>query len=593
MGKKSANPARGQRPIIYFWRGKEMRIDKDALAEAGYDPDVFVPLIKEWHSGENATMAFAKFFFAESFKRQFTPSRREYARSISDPTIANGWGMAFRGFGKTTILWAEAVRRIVFRQCPFLVYVSSELGLAERRTENIRIAITRHPRIIQFFGRLSPQYMEGVRDVFGAKAWKLADPKTNEAFALVTPKSDETTVNGLVEYVAGEFRRPNWIIVDDVTDRKRVHDEKYRAHQRDWAFGTLFPCVDTETQPNPETHRWDELKRGAIPPWQILVVDTCKHSDALIETCASHPEFIGERHALASVDEHENVISLVPHMSDEQAQALYDRQKRAGKQDRFFKEYVCRSRPPDDASFPTEYQYYKDRCAVASGQDKATALDINNDPDVIRMIIVDPARSRNPRSAYTAMLAVGVNPRIAKVYLRGMIHAKLSDVEIAVRLLRFAKAMNTDIIGVEDAGLSDWIRGPLERTASAAGMYPHWMWIPTGRKHIEADGEYRSIKEIRGSSALWLYRPSETHPTGHVLHEESLRNGPLEQQQQSFPECREWDAMDTLGHLDWMMRELGIVFDEQVDPQILDDAEYRSDYELFGDWIHSGQWRVA
>jgi len=92
MGKKSANPARGQRPIIYFWRGKEMRIDKDALAEAGYDPDVFVPLIKEWHSGENATMAFAKFFFAESFKRQFTPSRREYARSISDPTIANGWG---------------------------------------------------------------------------------------------------------------------------------------------------------------------------------------------------------------------------------------------------------------------------------------------------------------------------------------------------------------------------------------------------------------------------------------------------------------------------------------------------------------------
>jgi hypothetical protein len=99
------------------------------------------------------------------------------------------------------------------------------------------------------------------------------------------------------------------------------------------------------------------------------------------------------------------------------------------------------------------------------------------------------------------------------------------------------------------------------------GINASWIWLPAARKYIESeDGERRTIKEARASSALWLYRPFEpTHPKGHVWHSESIKHGPLEQQMISFPDCRGWDAIDTLGYVDYVMRNIGLYFDKQVE----------------------------
>ena len=556
---KRENRLLDEQPIVTFNLNGEMVVN-------GSPDDV--AFLHECRDGEDGLELFAKFFLNTtrktkkgkkvegSFTKPFTKARKEFSRRLSDPSIPYNWAMAHRGMGKTTLLWAEMIRRLCFRLSPFVLYCSSEIHLAERRTEAIKKALISTPRIIQYFGKMNPVYMDGMREVFGTHAWKLADPITGLPYAIVVPKSDGTTVNGLVEFVNGRQTRPTYIVCDDMTDRLRVHDETYRSQHKSWFFGTLLPCVDNEEQPDPKTHRWPGLKRGEIPPWQVCVIDTYKHGDALIETLAQDADWIGGRYPLAEETEPGSGIfrSMVENMTDAQVQSMFDRARRLGSEDEFFREQVCRAGFSNDNTFPTTHQYYND-----------TQAGLNTNPLAVRFLVMDPARTRNSKSAYTAILAVAVDCVHAKVWLRRLSHERMSQEDMALRLWEMSRELETDIICVEDAGLNDHIRGPLERYFTSKGRYVEWMWLPTQRKFIEAEGERRSIKEARASSALWLYRPMEpNHPKGHVWHDESLRNSPLEQQQKSYPDCKRWDAMDTLGHVDYVMRELGLTFDEQA-----------------------------
>lgn len=542
-------------PIVTF--------DSEGVMQVHTADETLKKFLYSCRDDEDGLEKFCKYFFNHtgkdgrergSFTKPFTEHRKRFARRISNTDLPHLWGMANRSFGKTTLIWAEIIRRLVFRISPFILYVSSELRLAEQRTENIRIALLSNPALREVFGTMIPQYVDGMREVWGKKAWKLVDPETGESFAVVVPKSDNAVVNGLVDFVEGRQQRPSFILCDDITDRKRVKDELYREEHIDWLWGTLFPCVEAETQPNPRTHQWG-ITRGQRPPWQIAIIDTCKHTQAAVEVAAQQPDWFGERYAVAAETEPGKFVSLVSYLSDEQVQEKYEQFQRIGKEDRFFREYMCVAGASNDSKFPTTFQYYSDK-----------DIDLNGSNKLVRFVVVDPARTANPRSAYTAMLAVAVDCQRAKVYLRGMIHERLNYEDIGRRLCSFAMAHNANILAVEDAGLHDAIRGPLEKFAQKMGLMAQWIWLPAQRKYIESeDGERRTIKEARASSALWLYRPFEpTHPLGHVWHENSLRFGPLENQMLSFPDCTGWDAIDTLGYVDYVMRELGLYFDKQV-----------------------------
>jgi hypothetical protein len=344
----------------------------------------------------------------------------------------------------------------------------------------------------------------------------------------------------------------------------------------DWYFGTLLPCVENEEQPEPLTKRWPGIKRGMKPPWRVILTDTYKHSDALIETAAQDPDWVGARYPMCEETSagSGNIVSMVEYMSDAQAQALYDRHVRIGKDERFFREYVCRGGYSNENKFPPITQYYNE-------EDEA----LNSNPLAVRFLVMDPARSKNPRNACTAILSVAVDCQHAKVWLRRIVNDHLSHEEMKQRLYEMSVQLNTDIIAVEDAGLNDHIQGPLERYFSSSGKSIEWMWLPTSRKSIEVEGEFRNIKECRGAASLWLYRPLlPTHPGGHVWHEESIRNSALEQQQRSYPDCKKWDAMDTLGHVDYVMRKLGLTFEEQV--EVKQERGYKSNQDQWEDIIN-------
>lgn len=550
MAKRQQQSSQQQKPIVTFDADGSMQIHTT-------DPQ-WIKFINQCASGDDALETFAKFFFKRSFRKPFTKQRKQFARDISNPALPFIWEEASRSFGKTTLIWCELVRRLCFRQLRFIVYTMSELRLAERRTESVKNAIMSNHLIQRFFGKMNPQYNEGYRDIFGAKSWKLVDPETNESFAIVVPKSDNAVVNGLVEYIGGEQIRPDCILCDDITDRKRVHDENYRTQHMDWLFGTLFPCVENEFQPDPKTHRWPGINRGDRPPYQIMLIDTCKHAHCAVEIVSKDPEWTGAKYPAAEAINKERTLfrAINETLTDEQVQAAYDRYVRIGKENTFFREYMCEAGQNTNEGFPKTFRYYRE-----------SDLNLSERPDIVKFIIVDPARTGadNPRAAFTAMLAVGVSCRTAQVWLRGMVHDRMAFQEIGYELMAFAKRTNTHILAVEDAGLNDAIRGPLEHYAMKAGMSPYWIWLPASRKYIETDdGDRRTIKEARASAALWLYKAfGESHPHGHVWHEESLRGGPLEQQQASFPECKFWDAIDTLGYIDYVMRELGLIFERQ------------------------------
>jgi len=49
----------------------------------------------------------------------------------------------------------------------------------------------------------------------------------------------------------------------------------------------------------------------------------------------------------------------------------------------------------------------------------------------------------------------------------------------------------------------------------------------------------------------------------------------------SFPDCRGWDAIDTLGYVDYVMRNIGLYFDKQVEHP---DEENRIPVKQYDPW---------
>lgn len=575
-----------EKAIVTWDRDGNIRIDKNhpvfrSLVEQGSLPEDY---IEKCLYSEDGLMYFCRYFLAESFKKPFTPARREFARNFSNPDLARVWGMASRGFGKSALIVAEMIRGCCFRLYPFIVYSSSELGLAEARTNAVKSALLSNHRIRLFFGNMTPQFVDGRREAFGTESYTLSDPDTNIPFCVVVPKSEGTTVNGLLESINGVFVRPSFLVSDDGEDRSRVDSEEYRQQHQDWLFDTFFNCVDTDHEP--DHNRW-KRQRGERAPWLLRVFDTCKHEGAALEAIAADPSWTGARYPAAEEVEPGVFRSLNPAVTDEQVQAKYESaKKRPTGAGGFYREFMCVAREAAESTFPSTFRYYHEH-----------DLKLNEDPHVHRIIIVDPARTPDSSSAYTAMLAVAVDAAKNTIYLRRLVNDHLSIDTIADTLFRLAAEMNTYILCVEDAGLNDWIKGPLMRGAELRNMFPLWMWLPPGGNNIATSGSFgtgkAAIKRRRAASAIGFYKPFlPTHPDGSVWHEDSLRNSALEQQMHSYPNPARWDALDTLAYLDYVLRQLGIVFDFQIeDGEELQEMTSRG--KRIDDAHRYGAWRVA
>ena len=543
---------------------------------------------------DNRSEAFIRGLFGKSFNDGWVDQRREYLRRISDYSVPRSWTLARRTFGKTSLLLFETVRVLCLRLKGFILFTSNEQGLAEERTEAIRTILMTTPEIRDIFGYMKPQMVDGMKEVFGTCSWRLVDPVTNQPFAAVVPKSEGQTVNGLVLYVNGTMERPDLILNDDGEDRKTIDNEEIRKTHREWVTDVLSPCVDTNVQPDPETQRWPVKSPMTRTPWNFRFIDTYKHTDAYLPRLAEAPNdtstgaqyWDGERYPIAKANPDGSFTSLVPELvSDRQVNALAREYESNGNPEGFWREYMCQRKPGGLNVFPASFQYYMD-----------SDMNFTTRNDVDKFIICDPALTEDPTSAFSSMLAVAVDRHKGNIYFRRQITARMSPEDFDTNLFDLAEQTGTLWLLIEGLKGNNRLRDALIQAALKRGFPAcvESLQTQTGASMDVDVGTGRlAAKRKRAIFAIRLYRPFlPTHPNGHVFHDISLKNSPMEAQMHSYPNCTFWDALDCVGHVDQAMRKLGIWFEQQFEEEE-EKKQEASHMTMLGRRIERGDWRVC
>ena len=534
---------------------------------------------------------FCRQFMGASFDRAFTEQHDDFVEHITDPSIPKLVCKARRGFGKTTIGNAFMGFNACFRLQPFTLFTSSEYDIAQSRVEIVKNTIFGDPYIREIFGFAPPRYMDGSKDIFGKGAYKVCDSETNEPFALFVAKGAGQAVNGLLEYVAGRQQRPSLIFNDDGESRKTINNESIRIDYRRWVTDVLLPCAAFGL-PDPVTNRWIDAKRGDKVPHRAIFIDTPKHPDAHIEHIMSDNDWVSVCYPLCKEIKGDTgqaigMMSLVPEVTDEQVTKLWNkfRNDDPPNEGGFYREHMCVAMSPSGNVVPETFEYYSE-----------SDIDLNAGTDLIRMIVVDPARTSGEDSAYTAMLGVAIDTKNARIYLRELINTRLQPEQMYHYLFDMSRRLNTQIICVELEGVNDFLRGPLENQAFMQGVDVQWIWLKT--RYGEAGGEIDSAskhkaKIRRAGPMISYYRPQPKAPNGIIVHEHSLKGSGLERQLKAFPNIRgRWDAIDAFAHIQQAMDSVGVYFEYQEDSAPSEDGTQRTSAEDWDRWVRSGAWRT-
>ncbi len=497
---------------------------------------------------------FCKTFMPQTFRRNFTTQHLEVLALLDDATVPFLAICGFRGFGKTTIGVGKRVRDILFRKVRFVVYVGKTLEYSSGITENIKAELITNPDIREVFGELKAKPYKGTNPAFSKASYFLSDPKDNEPFAVVVPKGVLQPVRGLQQYLGRGLYRPDDFAIDDF-EGKEVDNEELRQENWRWLLEDLMPCRDTYEEPDPKTGKWiPDGTPNWNPPWRFTYQDTLKHEDSVMARLLQSGEWMTKRFALAErrvVDGQAKYYSLIPEiMSHAAVQALVRRYRKAGRMDGFYREFMCQALSPENACWTQDlFKYYSE------GQ-----LNLNRDPDVERILIVDPAKTANQRSAYSAHLAVGADCRNGKIYFRELSNERLEPEDILNRTFEMALRLNTRIVAVETTGGDDLIKHLFQNERDRRGLDDiEFVWLSG---HSIPQGDYGTGKEkpkrARGSMILPYYR------LGQIYHEERLRDSALENQELSYPSCTFWDAIDCAGYVPQVLEEGGRYFLAQV-----------------------------
>lgn len=506
---------------------------------------------------------FAMSYMYESFTDPMTYQHDAVWRMLDDDTLPYVCVCAWRGFGKTTMYTCKKVKDICFKSKRFICIVGKSHKYAESITENIKMEVMGNPRIRRVFGGIKAARYEGVDTSFSKSTWFACDPITGEPMTVIVPKGAGEQIRGMNIRILGKMQRPDDISIDDLEDDEEVLNEEIRKQIKEWFHGALEQCVGRE-RPNPETGRWN-LYPNPLPPWRIFYQDTLKHEDALIAHLLSSTKWKSltfPQAELVTIDGEKKYVSLVPELiSDTQVEAEVAHAFDSGLMDTYSREKLCLPISPDNAAWTRDmFKYYHEAKEPLSGSN-----------EVERFIVVDPARTANQNSAYTAMLAVAARAKDGKIFIRSLINERLEPHEIYDKLFKLAYEMNTKHIAVETTGLELHMKHTLKNEALQRGAQGiSFIWLKA--QSVPRSGDFGrgkdSIKRARASTMLPYYKK------GQVYHEYGIKGSALERQMLTFPRSANWDALDCAGYIPQVLESMGRYFLPQVEeserPQFMD-----------------------
>lgn len=440
-----------------------------------------------------------------------------------------------RGIGKTSILnTLLPLKAILYQDTNYIVPVSATSDLAMQQSENLKYELIQNDIVTKIYGPLAS-------DNFSKRQW-VVNPAGSEI--CVMPRGAGQQIRGLL------FRnhRPGLILVDDLEDPEHMDSEEQRKKKSDWFFADLLNSVD----------------RGFGADWQVIVLGTVLHQDSLLVNLLDNPDWDSVTLEICDDDLKSTAPNFMP---DSAVLDLYNKYEQAGKIDVFYREYRNNPVPTGkDAIFPPHFFKYYD----------PAELNLDRKKGIENIVIVDPAKTTNLKSAESAIVGIGFDPATEALYVRDIVADKFHPDELYDETIDMVLRLNARILGIEVTSLHEFITYPLKNELIRRGVFVEVMEL-----HARGgDNEKGKIKRVK--SLISLYR------NGLIYHNKACTK-PLEAQLLSFPRPKRWDIMDALGYISEILERGGRYMvpsnaQDEEESQREIEAEYKDLEENFFDY---------
>jgi len=461
---------------------------------------------------------FCKVFFPDRFSRPFSKQHEEVFKLIDNNSLQKVAIAAHRGFGKTSIVnMAKPAKSILFDDYRYIVNVSASSGAAVEQSENLKHELLYNGIIGKLKGNLKS-------DNFSKEEW-------------ITSNNIKVLPRGAGQQVRGRLHmnsRPDLILVDDLEDSEAVKNEDRRKALKQWFFSDLVNSVDRGNK-----------------KWRIIVIGTVLHEDSLLNNLLEDSDWASVR--LELCDENYN-SKWSEFMTDEEIQKLANSYKDKGLLSLFYQEYrnICVA---NEEGFQQQWFRYFN-CPDKESSEKYSSTTIQQlieDPYVRFVIIADPAKTFSTGSAFTGVIAIGVNIITNSIYVCEVVNEMLSPDETINCMCDLGTKYGAFIYAPEVTSLNMYITMPLEQELRRRRL-----------SYIICEVKPRASKEERAGSLIPLYR------MGSIYHN-YIGCGALEEQELSFPRPRKWDVLDCLGHIHEVMEKEYMYF--TPGPEYIDISE--------------------
>jgi len=433
---------------------------------------------------------FCKVILSERFPTVFSQLHQEIFKILDDPTIQRAVIAAPRGFGKTSIVnIGYTIKNIVFRDKKFIVPISNTASQAVLQSENIKRELLMNSEVRRLFGPMKS-------DNFSKEVWETASG------TMVMPRGGGQQVRGILF----DRYRPDLIILDDVENKDDVKNPELRKAIKEWFFADVCNSVDRSSK-----------------DWRIILIGTILHEDSLLANLLEDPNWHSVRLELCDDNYKSHWREFI---SDEEIKKLANSFRMLGLLDVFFREYRNLPIATEDATFQQSYFKYHD--------ESDTTLFAN----VENVILVDPAKTVKLHSDYSAIVGVGIDRILGKIYQRDLVSERFYPDELYDAIFAMAQRLNARVIGLEVTSLHEFITFPFRNEMMQRGQFYEIIELKA-----------RGSKEERIASLVPLYRKGMI---SHNIHTCTR----LESQLLSFPRAQYDDCSDAFAYIVEMM-ELG------------------------------------
>jgi len=452
--------------------------------------------------------------FTDHITRPFCPLHMTILNLLDDDSKRLVAIAAPRGFGKTTLIGLCFIaRKALFRHAPYIVYISATAAEAAQKVKTLARELIESPIIKELFGNL-----QGVKWAEEKGEIELVDA-TGKPFCFIQAKGAGNQVRGL----KWGKHRPSMFLVDDLEDKEDAQSEEMRKKLKKWFFSDLIGAMDNADMSDSRlvligtvVHQ-DSLLRNLIDEATEITFEDADQQE-MVDLIANREKF----HTVILEACNDNYESVWPEfISTTSIRAKAEAYRQRGLLDIFFMEFRNMVIAGEEATFQQSmFRYY-------SEQSEDFKNELKNG-EIETIIIIDPAKTANTKSAFTAVIAVGFNSIRNKIYFRDCINFKETPDKIFKAGVDMARRFKTHVLGIEVTGLNNFVTFPFHQYIAGQDWYIDLIEIKALKD-----------KSLRVGGLAPLYR------MGAIYHNEDLHvRGSLEAQLLSFPYSKYWDVMD-------------------------------------------------